>query len=366
MPAGPRPFGFGRDGVTVNPAGAAEIVTAADALLAGVPVRQVVADLRRRGVPTVTGATWKPTTVREIPRRPRNAGILVYRDREIGTAPWQPILPEPAYRAVRAALEDPARRTTAGNMPRWLGSGLYRCATCQQTVSASGPPRGGKGPSYRCPGGHVTRAAGRLDEYVAAVINARLARPDAADLLAPRGSEPDLPGLRRRAAALRGSSSTSKPGCMPRGVIDAQQPAAGSTELRCELSAAEGRLAAVIRRERLDPIAGRPDAAALWQNLDLGRQRAVLTALCTVTLGRRCTAGFRAAPISTPAPARFSSPGTSEPGALVRVCQHHCSHGGQRAHAVCPKNSPAPCCHIGGHRRAHVYHLLMEPNLFLN
>src|SRR5260221_383344 len=181
-----------------------------------------------------------------------------------------------------------ARRAAAARRHQ-AEAGLYRCATCQQTVSASGPPRGGKGPSYRCPGGHVTRAAGRLDEYVAVVINARLARPDAADLLAPRGSEPDLPGLRRRAAALRGSSSTSKPGCMPRGVIDVQQPAAGSTELRCELSAAEGRLAAVIRRERLAPTGRRPDAAALWQNLDLGRQRAVPTALCTVTLRPRCT-----------------------------------------------------------------------------
>src|SRR5258706_516525 len=130
---------------------------------------------------------------------------------------------------------------------------------------------GGRCPA--CRGGHVTRAAGRRDEYVAAVINARLARPDAADLLAPRGSEPDLPGLRRRAAALRGSSSTSKPGCMPRGVIDVQQPAAGSTELRCELSAAEGRLAAVIRRERLDPSARRPDAAALWPNPHPGPPR---------------------------------------------------------------------------------------------
>jgi len=101
---GPRPFGFGRDGVTVRPAEAAEIVTAADAVLAGVPIRQIVAGLRRRGVRTVTGAAWKPTTVREILRRPRNAGILVYRGEEIGPAPWPPILPEPAYRAVCAAL----------------------------------------------------------------------------------------------------------------------------------------------------------------------------------------------------------------------------------------------------------------------
>jgi hypothetical protein len=59
-------------------------------------------------------------------------------------------------------------------------------------VSARGPPRGGKGRSYRRPPGCVSRAAGRLDEYVAAVITARLARPDTADLLTLRGSEPDL------------------------------------------------------------------------------------------------------------------------------------------------------------------------------
>ena len=283
---GPRPFGSGRDGVTIRPAEAAEIVQAADALLARVPIRQITADLRRRGVRTVTGATWKPTTGREILRRPRNAGILVYRGEEIGTAPWQPILPEPAYRAVCAALEDPARRTTAGNTPRWLGSGLYRCGTCQKTVSANGVPRGGGGNrrSYRCPYSHVTRAAERLDEDVAAVITARLARPDAADLLTAGVTEPDLPDLRKRAVTLR-ELLNEQARLHARGVIDGQQLAAGSGELRSELTAVESRLASVIRRDPLDGIAGRPDAAGLWDNLDLGRQRAVLSTLCTVTLG---------------------------------------------------------------------------------
>ncbi|HEX2320576.1 MAG TPA: hypothetical protein VHJ18_16465 [Streptosporangiaceae bacterium] len=34
-------------------------------------------------------------------------------------------------------------------------------------------------------------------------------------------------------------------------------------------------------RAPLDGIAGRPDAAAMWDNLDLRRQRALLTAPCT-------------------------------------------------------------------------------------
>jgi site-specific DNA recombinase len=37
--SGPQPFGFERDGTTIRPAEAAEIVQAADALLAGSPSR---------------------------------------------------------------------------------------------------------------------------------------------------------------------------------------------------------------------------------------------------------------------------------------------------------------------------------------
>jgi site-specific DNA recombinase len=52
---GKRPFGYEPDGLVVNPSEEAEIIKAADAILAGVSLRQITADLRRRGVPTVTG-----------------------------------------------------------------------------------------------------------------------------------------------------------------------------------------------------------------------------------------------------------------------------------------------------------------------
>jgi hypothetical protein len=78
---------------------------------------------------------------------------------------------------------------------------LTRSAATADAASLGGPPRGGgNGRSYRRPPGCVSRAAERLDEYVAAVITARLATPDAADLLTPRGSEPDLPDLLAGAA----------------------------------------------------------------------------------------------------------------------------------------------------------------------
>jgi len=101
----------------------------------------------------------------------------------------------------------------------------------------------------------------------------------------PRASPSRIsPAPRRRAVTLR-ELLNEQARLHARGVIDAQQLAAGSTELRSELTAAESRLASVIRRDPPGGIAGRPDAAAIWENLDLGRQRALLAALCTVTLG---------------------------------------------------------------------------------
>ena len=56
---GRRPFGYEAGGLVVRQAEVAEIVRAADAILAGVSLRQAAADLRRRGVPTVTpGSPW--------------------------------------------------------------------------------------------------------------------------------------------------------------------------------------------------------------------------------------------------------------------------------------------------------------------
>ncbi len=279
---GMRPFGFERDGVTVREAEAREIVNAADALLSGVPVRQIVADLRNRGIPTVTGATWRPTIMREILRRPRNAGLMVHRGEVVGKAPWAPILPEPTWRAVCAVLDDPARRTAAGNTPRWLLSGIATCSICGSTLHVWGQSRGRT--AYRCPnGGHVQRAAVRLDDYVTAVITTILGRPESAELIHVRQPGTDLAAMRQEAKSLR-ELLDEQARLHARGVIDGQQLAAGSRELRGKLTSIEGALSAAARTDPLDGIAGNPDAAAAWERLDLGRRRAVINALCDIAI----------------------------------------------------------------------------------
>ena len=307
---GKRPFGFGPDGVTPDPDETAEIRRAADAILAGVSLRQVTASLRDRGVPTVTGAAWSTVTVRDMLLRPRNAALMVYRpgggrgprqtrlytDADItGAAPWAPVIPEEAWRAVRDILTDPSRRLGPGNTPRWLGSRIYRCGICDDgsTLVVSGSTSNGRRYfRYFCrEKGHLARAAVPCDEYVGAVVTARLARPDMASVVTgPAAADgPDPAGLRREAAALRErlNEQTRLHGL---GVIDGQQLAAGSESIRGRLSVVQAELGALSWHDALEGIAGNPDAAQVWAAFDLGRKRAVLRRLVTVTVhpaGRR-------------------------------------------------------------------------------
>jgi DNA invertase Pin-like site-specific DNA recombinase len=300
---GKRPFGFEPDGVTIRAGEAAEIRRAADAILAGVSLRQVTASLRKRNVPTVTGAAWSTVTVRDMLLRPRNAALMVHRpnggrgpragrlytDADIaGKAPWDEIIPEASWQAVRAILTDPSRRLGPGNTPRWLGSRIYQCGTCGDgtTLIVSGSTSNGhRYFRYTCREfGHLARAAVPCDEYIEVNVTDRLGLPDAADLLIPpEGGDKTAAELRREVTALR-ELLNEQARLHARGVIDGQQLAAGSEELRSRLSAAEGKLSALEATSPLAGIAGRPDAAEIWRGLDLGRKRAILRAAVTVTL----------------------------------------------------------------------------------
>lgn len=281
---GVRPFGFESDGTTIRQTEAAEIIKAAEALLSGMSLRALVADLNRRGVPTVKGGRWRPENLRGILARPRNAGIAVYRGEETGQAAWPPIVSEDTFRAVKALLSDPARKATPGNAPRWLGSGLYRCGKCPAVMVVS--TSGGSGyrfPAYRCrERHHLTRAAARLDEFVESVIVERLSRPDAADLARSHETE-DTAGMHAEANALR--TRLDELGDMyADAAMDARQFRRADERIRTRLDDLERRIAIASERNVLAGIADAGDVAAVWEDLDLSRKRAVLDTLMDVTV----------------------------------------------------------------------------------
>jgi site-specific DNA recombinase len=107
--------------VTIRESEAAEIRKATDDLLAGMSLHAIARDWNARGVTTSTGNPWKPTEVRKLLARPRNAGLMEHRGEVVGRAEWAAIVDEPLWQAVRALLADEKRRTTTGNARRWLG-----------------------------------------------------------------------------------------------------------------------------------------------------------------------------------------------------------------------------------------------------
>lgn len=179
-------------------------------LLDGWSLRRVADDLNARRVPTPgRSKTWTPSSVRKVAVRPGNAGLRVFRGEVIGQASWPAVIGEDEFARLSATLADPARKTNRGNeseRKHLLTYGLGACGICEGRLRVA---RKGKKrvPLYVCERGCIGRQVERVDDLVRAVVLARLARPDAADLLDVVPREPDsaadvdVDDLRERQAA---------------------------------------------------------------------------------------------------------------------------------------------------------------------
>ena len=165
---GCRPFGFEADGTTIRPTEAAALAQASEAIVSGASLRSVVRDLNEAGHRTAWDREWTSQAVRDMLRRPRNAGLTSY-GAETFPAAWPAIVPETTWRAAVSILSNPERRTntTGSSRVKWLGSGLYVCGICgEPALRVSNQDPGSEHPAYRCKArdntrqsGHVTRAA---------------------------------------------------------------------------------------------------------------------------------------------------------------------------------------------------------------
>ncbi|MDQ3764486.1 MAG: hypothetical protein M3460_23885 [Actinomycetota bacterium] len=121
---------------------------------------------------------------------------------------------------------------------------------------------------------------------------ARLQRPDATSLFtAPADTDLDTTALHTEAAAL-GQRLTELSAAFAEGVITVAQLRTGTGKLRARLSEIEDTLTAATKVNPLIRLAGQPNIAQIWygttpdrsDGLDLGRRRAVLATLLTVTV----------------------------------------------------------------------------------
>lgn len=297
---GTRMFGYDDTGTTTIAGEAEALRWAAHQILTGRTVRGVTRDLNTQGHTTTRGGPWHPLELRRILINPRLAGHRVYRGDVVAAGTWPAILTDDTHHALRAVLDDPARRA-AGPPRRYLLSGIATCSLCGGPLyGASDKP---KGYLYRCfPSGHIARRAEPVEEYVTAVL---LARAGAGDLEPPpaAAAEPadDEAELRAR---LNGLSEA-----FAAGDIDRLQLQAGTRRLRARLDAAAAARGASAASSPTAPLLEAGDPPAVWAAMPLDVQRAVVAAVFdvvvhppgrgartfnpdTVTITRRCgTAG---------------------------------------------------------------------------
>lgn len=185
-----RCYGFDEFGRTVIEEEAVIIRECRDRILSGESLTGMVADLRRRQVPSATGADWTLTSLRRLLRNPRLAGIPGERDRAAGRK-VPAIISKPEHQKLVKILADPARMPEGvTNVRRYLLSGgLLHCGgltgpdddpqVCDKLMYTQPSNSGKRGyacrsgsPAYGC--GRIRIAAEGLEDEVRDRVIARL------------------------------------------------------------------------------------------------------------------------------------------------------------------------------------------------
>jgi site-specific DNA recombinase len=270
---GKRPYGYSRDRMTVVAEEATVVQELAARVLAGESLHELVRDLNRRGVPTVTGVAWSRVSVRTLLCGPRIAGLRQHRGVIVGSAAWPAILDQGTWETVRARLTDPSRRPPGqSNARRHLLSGMVRCAVCLGPLHIHYA-------GYRLAPGYACRRRGcgkvrvsiaALDEFITKLALARLAKEG----IRPAGDPPDR-DLDRQIAAVEARLRQVAVEFADDPDVTPEQVREMTRRLRAKLDDLHSRQADRLESDVLNGLDG-PDVADLWPVLPLSRRRAII------------------------------------------------------------------------------------------
>jgi site-specific DNA recombinase len=281
-----------------NAAEAAEIRRWKSELLSGVPMAQLLRDLAARGVPTVAQADgrnlkrngravdhagWNSRTIQQILTHPRTSGHAVYKGKVVKRNAYPPILEEDVRQALVTRFTDPARKTSPGNTPRWLGSLIYRCGACNDGATMTVRKDSQGRFVYRCRvKGHCSWPAPEVDKYVENVMVGLLQRDKIADLIPP-APEVNVTALHDEVKVLEAKK------------IDAARKHTLSLYddevFETIMATADQRIAEIwdelsagTQESPLSDFAMSQNTQKTWDAQTLGRQREILRRLLVVTL----------------------------------------------------------------------------------
>lgn len=278
-PWGPhRPFGFEDDKTTHRPEEAAAIRALYADLLAGISQHEMARNLNARGIKTTKGGEWVQSTVRELLRSPRNAGLRHYKGEIMGKGDWEPIVSEETW---RVALQRTTTTAGGGGPRKYLLSGIAKCGVCGLNMVTAYLP--GKVRTYACTSGkHVARKAETVDQQVSETILTVLESAPLPSLTADKNA-PKYSELSKQADTLR-HRLDSLAIEFADGELTASQLRAATDRLQSKIAEIEQTMTKRSTSAALAPLAGSEDLRKTWEGLSVARRRAIIDALAVVTM----------------------------------------------------------------------------------
>lgn len=291
--SGWRSFGYTLDGELV-PEEADLIRQAADDVLNGTPLREIVRRWKALGVSTPRsekGADgWTHNGVRSILLNPKNAGYVTYKGEVIGDGNWKPIIERDTFALLTAKLTDPTRRTNGpGRKPATLLTGIATCGVCGDTImgrtnSKQEQVNGvrttvARFPVYSCKGYHVALKRDEVDRLVidAFAIATMTNLPGMVLSIPKPGQGVEVAqALEEETQRLRDLTSSFASGKVPLMVLEA-----GTAEIQERIDALE---ASIRSDSDYDPRKLNGEALRRFAELDTDGRRAILRRVARVTV----------------------------------------------------------------------------------
>jgi site-specific DNA recombinase len=176
---GHRRFGYTPDGMTIVPAEAKLLKTAASDVLAGATLNEIACRWNEAGIPTPQkpGALWSGTQIKQVLTGAHQAGLRRHRGEIVGKGNWPAIFSRAEHERIAAALDGKRVRNPVRSS---LLTGLVICGRCGEKMTRNGTqPNGSRGHvgTWRCakrPGykncGQMSVTATPLEELITETV----------------------------------------------------------------------------------------------------------------------------------------------------------------------------------------------------
>lgn len=296
-PHGMVPFGFQRERYTTedgresvrdvpHPEQAPLVKEAAERVLAGDSLRSIAASWDQRGIPAPRSAKWTAATIKQMLKRPSNAGLRTFRGEITGKSNSVPIFDEGTLTRLLALFSDPGRTTGAvGNAPKHLLSAIARCGRCGGKMRRIPPSTAGKKrlkAAYGCSECYKIRRKQELvDAVVTGAVIGRLQRPDL--LAALSAGDPEKVSEARDQLSTLEARLAVAADQFADGDISGDQLKRITERLKPQVQAAKQTIGAASPQAGIAALAGE-QAAERWEAASIDVKRTVIDTLMTVTI----------------------------------------------------------------------------------